>query len=52
MFYGWPSKGEASVSNIEPVGLYQEPYDIYASAHSIFSPKQQDRIVPSATFVV
>ena len=27
----------------------QEPYDIYASAHAVYSPLQQDKIVPGAT---
>eukprot|EP00750_Incisomonas_marina_P007757 INCI15042.1.p1 GENE.INCI15042.1~~INCI15042.1.p1 ORF type:complete len:931 (+),score=134.07 INCI15042.1:213-3005(+) len=51
MFYGWPAKGEASVKNLEPIGVYQEPYDVYVSAHAVYSPEQQARVVPGATYI-
>jgi hypothetical protein len=51
MFYGWPSKGMASVTSIEEIGVYKPPFDVYASAHSIFSPDAQSKIVPGAQYV-
>ena len=41
MFYGWPAKGKPSVSTLQEIGVYSKPYDIYASAHSIYSPTYQ-----------
>ena len=49
MFYGWPHP-QQSITSVEPIGLYQAPYDIYASGHSILSDEQM-KIVPYAEYI-
>ncbi len=48
MFYGWPTPGQASVSSIQEIGMHARPFDIYASAHAVYSPEKQGSSVCSA----
>ena len=41
LFYGWAAGGVQSIRTVEDVGVFKAPFDIYASGHSILSPKYQ-----------